>query len=209
MRTFAVALFAIAVIGPAAAQQQAPEAPRAAPQTDQAPAARGPGNPAPHQGNQLADPQHQRQGEQTVQSRSGQNGKEEPATKPPARDDGPVLVDGRLNVAGAPADGQTVPAKFSTRNDSIDKLPILAMPLGFSAEQERTIAEGVKAANAPVARIDAKVTQELPLSVELREWPDSVKQQVPGVAGLKYVRLSDRILLVRAPNMVVVGEIKG
>ena len=45
--------------------------------------------------------------------------------------------------------------------------------------------------------------------MELRELSDAVKAQVPAVEGLKYVRLSDRILLVRAPNMIVVGEIKG
>lgn len=35
----------------------------------------------------------------------------------------PVFVDGKLAVPGAPVDSQTEPAKFSAKNDAVDKLP--------------------------------------------------------------------------------------
>ena len=213
MRARFVAVTLLAVCAPLAlamAQEKTPEAPQVAP-SGAAPGApaRAPQNSAPQQGNTLATPEQQSQAEQTLQTKSGQGGKEEPSTKPAAVEQSPALADGKLNVPGAPADSQTVPAKFSERNDAIDKLPIMAMPLGISPEQERAITASVKQADAPVAAVDAKVTQELPGTLELRELSDAVKAQVPAVEGLKYVRLSDRILLVRAPNMIVVGEIKG
>src|SRR5437762_671122 len=40
-----------------------------------------------------------------------------------------ALVNGALDVPGAPTDSQTVPAKFSKRNDAIDHVPIMAMPV--------------------------------------------------------------------------------
>jgi hypothetical protein len=120
---------------------------------------------------------------------------------------GPVLVNGRLNVPGAPADSQTVPSKYSERNAALDRLPIMAMPLGLSEEQRRTIVERVKKSDAPVVALDAKLTEELPSSVALNEWPDGLG--LPAVKDLKYVRLSDRILLVIPSNRIVVGEIKG
>ena len=80
---------------------------------------------------------------------SGKTGKEEPSAHAPTQNTA-VFVDGKLNVPGAPADSQTVPAKFSERNDKIDKLPIMAMPLGLSDEQRRAILDSVKQANQPV-----------------------------------------------------------
>ena len=61
--------------------------------------------------------------------KSQQGGKEEPgshasgATAPTE-----VLVNGRLNVPGAPQDSQTVPAKFSERNAKLDEEPLVKEP---------------------------------------------------------------------------------
>ena len=120
----------------------------------------------------------------------------------------PPFVNGRINAPGAPADGQTVPAKFSERNAGIDRQPILGF-MRLTDEQRRDIADGVKAANAPVAKLDAKVAQELPSSVALHELPQALRAQMPELRDLKYVRLDGRILLVYAPNWFVVAEIKG
>ena len=38
---------------------------------------------------------------------------------------GPALVNGKLNVPGAPTDSQTVPAKFSASNDKLDNTPMM------------------------------------------------------------------------------------
>src|SRR5437762_245931 len=70
-----------------------------------------------------------------------------PQTAAPTQNDA-VFVNGALNVPGAPADSQTVPAKFSKRNDAIDNLPIMAMPeLAFTNEQRRSIIDAVRGAN--------------------------------------------------------------
>jgi hypothetical protein len=151
----------------------------------------------------------QQKGEQAVGSKSGQNGKEEPGSHGPSTDGSPspVFVNGALNVPGAPADSQTVPAKFSKRNDAIDHLPIMGMSLGLSDEQKRKIVESVRAANVPVASSNAKVSDELAWTVKVEDLPASAND--PDLAKLKYVRTQDRILLVDPPNRIVVGEIKG
>lgn len=146
----------------------------------------------------------QRQGEQAVSTPSGKTGKEEPSSHAPTLDTA-VFADGRLNVPGAPADSQTVPAKFSERNDRIDRLPIMAMPLGLTDQQRRAILDSVKQANQPVQSTAAKPAEELPMGVVVHDL--GVSANIPQVARLKYVRTSDRVLLVQPSNRIVVGEI--
>jgi hypothetical protein len=144
------------------------------------------------------------QGDHAAHSVSGRLGKEEPSSHAPAEGTA-ALADGKLNVPGAPADSQTVPAKFSERNDRIDKLPIMAMPLGLNDEQRRAIVDSVKQANAPVQSTAAKPADSLPADIAMNEL--GVSANIPTVARLKYVRTADRILLVEPSNRVVVGEI--
>jgi hypothetical protein len=152
--------------------------------------------------------EQQRQANEALDSKSGQGGKEEPgshaATTKPMNT--PVLVNGALAVEGAPADSQTVPSIYSERNARLDGLPIMAMPLGLSEEDKRRIAESVRADNATQAPTGAQPSQQLPSGIEMHELPKGVAD-IPAVRDLKYVRLSDRILLVQAPNRIVVGEI--
>ena len=73
------------------------------------------------------------------------------------RRDTAVLVNGAWNVADAPADSQTIPAKFSKRNDAIDHVPVMAMAvLAFSNDQKRSIIDAVHGANPPVQMTSAK-----------------------------------------------------
>jgi hypothetical protein len=147
----------------------------------------------------------QGQGDKATHSVSGRGGKEEPGSHAPSQDTA-VFVNGALNVPGAPADSQTVPAKFSQRNAAIDKLPILGMSLGLSDEQKRKIVESVRAANVPVATSAAKVSDELAWNVTVNDLPASAND--PALAKLKYVRLSDRVLLIEPTNRIVIGEIE-
>lgn len=149
------------------------------------------------------------QGDKATHSVSGRSGTEEPGSHAPSQQAtkaGPVLVNGALNVPGAPADGQTVPAKFSQRNDAIDHLPIMGMSLGLSDDQKKAIVEAVKLANQPVAATKAGVAEELPWDLAVHDLPSSAND--PALAKLKYVRAQDRILLVLSSNRIVVGEIK-
>jgi hypothetical protein len=145
------------------------------------------------------------QGDKATHSTAGRAGTEEPGSHAPSQDTA-VLVNGAWNVAGAPADSQTVPAKFSKRNDAIDKLPIMGMSLGLSDDQKRKIIESVRAANAPVQSTTAKAAEELPWNVTVHDLPASAND--PALAKLKYVRAQDRVLLVEPTNRIVVGEIQ-
>jgi hypothetical protein len=145
------------------------------------------------------------QADKAVHSTPGRAGAEEPGSHAPSQNTA-VLVNGAWNVPGAPADGQTVPAKFSKRNDAIDKLPIFGMSLGLSDEQKRAIVESVRAANAPVANTRAKVAEELPWDVTVNDLPASAND--PALAKLKYVRAQGRVLLIEPSNRIVIGEIQ-
>ena len=59
----------------------------------------------------------------------------------------------------------------------------------------------------PVVQLNAKPADFLPTDTKLYDMPADVAADIPWVRDLKYVRLPGKIALVRAPNMVVVGEI--
>jgi hypothetical protein len=146
----------------------------------------------------------QGKGEQAVGSKSGQGGKEEPGSQAPSAAV-PVFVNGKLDVPGASADSQTVPAKYSQHNDSIDHTPIMAMSLSLTDEQKRAIADSVKLADKPVQTTAAKPAEELPWTIVIHDLPNAAAG--PAMPDVSYVRTKDRILLVRPTNRVVVGEI--
>jgi len=159
----------------------------------------GPSNAAP-------TASQDKQGDQATHSVSGRSGKEEPGSHAPSQDNA-VFVNGKWNVPGAPADGQTVPSKFSERNNAIDRLPIMGMSLNLNDEQKKAILAGVKLADKPVQSTDAKVAHALPWNITVHDLGPSAND--PMLAKLKYVRTQDRVLLIDPPNRIVVGEIKG
>ena len=140
--------------------------------------------------------------------KSQQGGKEEPGSHSsgtPTNTE--VLVDGKLAVPGAPADSQTVPSKVSERNAKLDAMPIMALPLGLTDEQKRRIVESVAKSDIPVAQISARPADMLPVTTQVSQLPDDVKAAVPMANDFSIIRTKDKILLMRAPNMVVTGEI--
>ena len=224
MRHSAAALIALsALLGstaiPAQAQTQAQDQPA---QQNAAPKTETGSNPAaPQQGgdenrktsgtNDQAGPSRaaptanqNSQGDKATHSTPGRAGAEEPGSHAPSQDTA-ALVKGAWNVAGAPADSQTVPAKFSKRNDAIDKLPIFGMSLGLNDAQKRAIVESVRTANAPIANTAAKVAEELPWDVTVNDLSASAND--PAMAKLKYVRAQGRVLLIEPSNRIVIGEI--
>jgi hypothetical protein len=140
--------------------------------------------------------------------KSQQNGKEEPGSHSSgAPTNTAVFVDGKLAVPGAPADSQTVPSKVSERNAKLDAMPIMALPLGLSDEQKRRIVDSIAKSNIPVEQVSAKPADMLPQTTRVAQLPDDVKKAIPMAADFGIIRTKDRILLLRAPNMVVTGEI--
>lgn len=159
------------------------------------------------QGENLASPQQKAQQEKAQQTKAGQAGTTEPSSHAPTAnpDDSAVLVDGRLTVPGAPADSQTVPAKYSERNNALDQLPTMAFPLPLTDEQRARIRAAI--GKAPAASVSARPADLLPSRIEVRELPRELTAEIPATRNLGYARTADRILLVSPPSRIVVGEI--
>jgi hypothetical protein len=105
---------------------------------------------------------------------------------------------------------QTMPAKFSQRNDVLDRVPTTAWPLPLNEEQRRQIFNSVMADNSPPATGAAALKPGSALSFEqtldLHPLP-GVVADMDGLHGLQYVKGKDKVLLVRPPNGIVVDEI--
>jgi hypothetical protein len=165
--------------------------------------------PAVNDGKQLQDPKPEQDQKNAQETPSGKLGTIEPSALAPTEKpkDAAVLVDGKLTAPGSPADSQTVPAKYSPRNAELDELPTMAFPLPLTNEQKQQIFAALSKSNAPVANLTAKPADQLPSSVALNDMPADATQQVPWVKDFKFVKLTDKVLLVSAPNMIVIGEI--
>ena len=121
--------------------------------------------------------------------------------------------------AGAPATPpgpigatlQTMPAKFSKRNDMLDHLPIMAWPLRLSEEQQRQIVQAVMADKAQaVAGADALRPADS-LSAEqaahgMHPLPASLRA-IGGLRKLDFVKAKKKVLLVDPAQRIVVDEI--
>jgi len=107
--------------------------------------------------------------------------------------------------------GQTIPAKFSRRNDILDRTPIMAWPLPLSDGQRKQIYDAVMAEKSqPVAGADAlNPASELSPNQALngmRPLPESVRG-IDGVSRLYYIKAKDKVLLIEPNVRTVVGQI--
>ena len=139
----------------------------------------------------------------------GRDGVEEPSVKQPTKPDAQsgIFVDGRLNVPNAPADTSTTPSTVSPRNAQLDTIPTMAHGPQLTDPQRKLILERVMAAGGSTLHVDAFPTSELPADVDMQAWPADIVGQVPALRGTKYVKLSDKVLVVRPENRIVVEEI--
>jgi hypothetical protein len=139
----------------------------------------------------------------------GRDGIEEPSAKqaPTSGTESGIFVDGKLNVPNAPADTSTTPAKVSPRNAQLDTIPIMARGPQLTDAQRKLILERVMATGGSTVHLDAFPTAQLPADVDMQTWPADILGQVPAIRDTKYVKLSDKILVVRPENRIVVGEI--
>lgn len=159
------------------------------------------------QGEDLASPQQKAQQEKAQHRDDGRAGTTEPSSHAPTAppDESWVLWNGRLTVPGAPADSQTVPAKFSERNNALDELPTMAFPLPLTDEQRQRIRAA--ASGVPAESANTGLAELLPSSVNVRKLPRELTQEIPATRNLGYVRTVDKILLVTPASRIVMGEI--
>jgi len=159
------------------------------------------------QGQNLAPAQQKGEQEKAQQTEGGRAGTTEPSSVAPSAkpEETEAFVNGRLAVPGAPADSQTVPAKFSERNNALDELPTMAFPLPLTDEQRQRIRDAV--GKAPVETANTGLAELLPRGINVRELSNEVTTEIPAMRNLGYVRTSGKILLISPANRIVVGEI--
>lgn len=107
--------------------------------------------------------------------------------------------------------GQTIPAKFSKRNDILDQVPIMAIPLPLTNQQLNQIYHAVMADNTqPTVGAEAlKPASELSPDQALNDMhplPASL-HGIDGLAGLYYVKGQKKVLLVEPAIRTVVDQI--
>ena len=139
----------------------------------------------------------------------GRDGLEEPsvnqAPKPGAESG--VFVDGKLNVPNAPPETSTTPSTVSQHKAELDRLPIMARGPQLTDDQRKLIMQRVMAAGGSSTHVDAFPTSQLPANVDMQAWPDEIVGAVPGIRGTKFVKLSDKVLVVHPETRIVVEEI--
>jgi hypothetical protein len=105
---------------------------------------------------------------------------------------------------------QTMPAKFSQRNDLLDHMPMMAWPLPLNEQQRQQIYKTVMTDNSQPIEGASTLKPASSLSIEqkrdLRPLPEAVTS-IDGLQGLKYVKGNDKVFLVRPSTGIVVDEI--
>lgn len=110
------------------------------------------------------------------------------------------------------ATGQTMPAKFSNRNDILDRTPIMAWPQSLSDQERQRIYQAVMADKSqPTAEADTlapagELSTEQALN-EMHPLPASLGD-IKVAKRLKYVKGKDKVLLVEPSTRIVVEQIK-
>ena len=109
------------------------------------------------------------------------------------------------------ATGQTMPAKFSKRNDTLDRVPIMALPLRLSDQDRGRVYQAAMADKTPVA-IDAaqlapasELTSNQALN-EIHPLPARVRD-MPALRRLGYIKTKTKVFLVEPDTRIVVDEI--
>ena len=115
---------ALAAAVPAQAEEDASHRPQNTAPAQGAPASAGNENQKADQA--LSNPPQAGRTEPSATNAASANQASDGAAPTP----GPALVNGKLNVPGAPTDSQTVPAKFSASNDKLDNTPMMARKAG-------------------------------------------------------------------------------
>jgi hypothetical protein len=136
------------------------------------------------------------------------------AAQPPSGDS-QATTGAAGSTAAAPAGPigatvQTMPAKFSQRNDLLDHLPVMAWPLPLNEQQRHQIYQAIMAQKVSPAEglTDLKPASALTYQQArgIHPLPDNILS-IDGLRGLRYVRDKDRVLLIQPSTGIVVDQI--
>jgi hypothetical protein len=107
--------------------------------------------------------------------------------------------------------GQTIPAKFSARNNTLDHIPTMAWPLWLNDQQQRQIYQAVMSDSTKTTPgADALVPSSMLTIDQALDGTHPLPASVSNIAalnGLTYMKTEKRVLLVEPWTRVVVGEI--
>ena len=139
----------------------------------------------------------------------GSSQQQSAAAQPPApQPRGNAGDEPRLGPIGAI--GQTMPAKFSKRNDILDRLPTMAWPLAISDQERQQLYQTVmsdKSGSIDVSKL--RPADQVPPEIALNNMhplPDNVAK-IGGLDQLAYVKGKDKVLLVTPATRIVVDVI--
>ena len=107
--------------------------------------------------------------------------------------------------------GATMPAKFSQRNDTLDRIPTMARPLPLSAQDRKKIYQAVMADKTPVAigaddLAPASVLSSDQYFRDVHPLPESIGS-IGVLKSLLYVKAKNKVLLVEPQTRIVFDEI--
>ena len=126
-----------------------------------------------------------------------------------ARPTGTPNNNGRPGPIGAV--GQTMPSKFSERNDVLDRVPIMAWPNRLTDEERQRIYQAVMADKTqPAAGADALTTASELSTDQALAGMHALPESLRGIAllnGLQYVKANNKVFLVTPATRTVVDEI--
>lgn len=110
------------------------------------------------------------------------------------------------------ATGQTMPSKFSERNEILDRVPIMAMPMALTETQRQRIYQSVMADTSQQPKADSQalapatiLSTEQALN-ETQALPESLGD-IDLLKGLRYIKAKDKVLLVWPATRIVVDAI--
>jgi hypothetical protein len=109
------------------------------------------------------------------------------------------------------ATGQTMPAKISARNDTLDRLPVMAWPMRLSDQDRQKVYQAVMADKSQPASGADKLAPASELSTDqalngMHALPESLRG-IDAVNGLMFVKAKNKVLLVTPATRTVVDEI--
>src|SRR5437667_9461396 len=126
--------------------------------------------------------------------------------QPPPADPQPqsnaAFVNGALAVPGAPANTDTVPAKFSQKNAADDELITIAYTFKTLTDDQRRAVYQMLKGQPTSSAFNADVGVELPPNIELRPIPAELAERVPQTREYSYAVTGDRVLLVGTSRIV-------
>jgi hypothetical protein len=116
-----------------------------------------------------------------------------------------VAAVGRAGVGGGARDASTM----DETTGSVGRGGRASVQLALSDEQRSRIYQGVmRVSDTPVVHEPAPaVAEAMPSGVRLEELPAGVAQDIPLVAGHKFVKFEDRIVVVEPASRIVVAMI--